>query len=70
VGPDLYALYGLPWDKKIVEYIHSLGAGVKLHICGNITPIMELLREAGPDILDIDWMVDFAKKVMDRLLYV
>lgn len=63
VGPAIYKKYGLDWDKAIVDYIHSLGAKVKLHICGNITPILELLREAGPDILDIDWMVDFALAV-------
>jgi uroporphyrinogen decarboxylase len=63
VGPVIYKKYGLGRDKAIVDYIHSLGAKVKLHICGNISPIMELLREAGPDILDIDWMVDFALAV-------
>jgi uroporphyrinogen decarboxylase len=63
VGPDLYALYGFPWDKKIIEYIHGLGARVKLHICGNITPLLGQIRQAAPDILDIDWMVDFAKAV-------
>jgi uroporphyrinogen decarboxylase len=63
IGPGIYRKYGLGRDKAIVDYIHSLGAKVKLHICGNITPILELLREVGPDILDIDWMVDFALAV-------
>jgi uroporphyrinogen decarboxylase len=60
IGPNIYKKYGLGRDKAIIDYIHSLGARVKLHICGNTTPILQLLREAGPDILDIDWMVDFA----------
>jgi MtaA/CmuA family methyltransferase len=63
IGPGIYKKYGLSRDRAIVDYIHSLGAKVKLHICGNITPILELLREVGPDILDIDWMVDFALAV-------
>jgi uroporphyrinogen decarboxylase len=63
IGPGIYKKYGLSRDKAIVDYIHSLGAKVKLHICGNITPILELLREVGPDILDVDWMVDFALAV-------
>jgi uroporphyrinogen-III decarboxylase len=60
VGPALYEQYGLPWDKAIVEYIHSLGAKVKLHICGNITAILPLIKQVEADILDVDWMVDFA----------
>jgi uroporphyrinogen decarboxylase len=63
IGPVIYKKYGLSRDKAIVDYIHSLGAKVKLHICGNITPILEPLREVGPDILDVDWMVDFALAV-------
>ena len=40
------------------EYIHSLGAKVKLHICGNITHLLEDISDLKPDIVDIDWMVD------------
>ena len=61
IGPDLYRQYGLPWDKAIVDYVHQNGGRVKLHICGNIGPILELLKEVAPDILDIDWMVDFSR---------
>lgn len=63
VGPALYERYALDYDMRIVEYIHSLGAGVKLHICGNITPLLPLLKRVAPDILDIDHMVDFAEAV-------
>lgn len=44
--------------EEIVEYIHSLGARVKIHICGNITHLLNDLKHVGPDILDLDWMVD------------
>jgi uroporphyrinogen decarboxylase len=59
IGPDLYRRYGLSWDKAIVDYIHQNGGRVKLHICGNISSLLEPLQEVLPDILDIDWMVDF-----------
>ena len=59
IGPTLYQQYGLAWDKAIIDYIHEQCVRVKLHICGNITGILELLTQAGADILDIDWMVDF-----------
>ena len=59
IGPGLYEQFGLPYDKALVDYIHENGAKVKLHICGNITALLALLKQVAPDILDIDWMVDF-----------
>lgn len=59
IGPKLYKNYGLAWDKAIIKYIHGQGAKVKLHICGNITGILEMLVQAEADIVDIDWMVNF-----------
>ena len=44
--------------QELFEYIQSLGAKVKLHICGNISHLLEDIREVMPDIVDIDWMVD------------
>lgn len=44
--------------QELFEYIHSLGARVKLHICGNITHLLDDIRDVKPDILDVDWMVD------------
>ena len=61
IGPGLYEEYALSYDKALVEYIHEHGALVKLHICGNITALLPLLKLVAPDILDIDWMVDFAR---------
>ena len=44
--------------RELFSYIQSLGAKVKLHICGNVTHLLEDLRDLKPDILDLDWMVD------------
>ena len=43
---------------ELFEYIQSLGAKVKLHICGDISHLLEDIRDVNPDIVDIDWMVD------------
>ena len=43
---------------ELLDYIQSMGARVKLHICGNITHLLEDIRDLKPDIVDIDWMVD------------
>ena len=48
VGPALYAEYAMPWDKRLVSYIHGLGAKVKLHICGNTGPLLTLIRDEWP----------------------
>ncbi|MEA3462894.1 MAG: uroporphyrinogen decarboxylase family protein [Bacteroidota bacterium] len=53
-------------QRELFEYIQSLGAKVKLHICGNITHLLEDIREVGPDIVDIDWMVDM-QEAYDKL---
>jgi len=64
IGPELYEKYAFKYDKALVNYIQSLGAKVKLHICGNITSLLSLLRQVAPDILDIDWMVNFREAAL------
>jgi len=63
IGPGLYEEYCLSYDKKLVKFIQDNGAIVKLHICGNITSLLPLIKQVNPDILDIDWMVDFKNAV-------
>lgn len=63
IGPMLYEKYALEYDKRLIAYIKSLGAKTKLHICGNITPLLPLIKTLGADILDIDSMVDFSLAV-------
>lgn len=64
VGPKLYEEFCLPFDRAIVQYVHSLGAKAKLHICGNTGPILKLLVEAEADIFDVDHVVDFSKALV------
>ena len=59
VGPNIYKEFVLPYEQKIINAVHKKGAKVKLHICGNISSILEILPSTGADIIDIDWMVDF-----------
>lgn len=60
IGPSLYAKYGAPYEKRIIEAVHQKGAKVKLHICGNISPLLEQIATLQADIVDIDSMVDVA----------
>ncbi len=53
-----YDTYVKDRHKEIISFIHSLGAKVKLHICGDITHLLPSLKDLGTDILDLDWQVD------------
>lgn len=52
-----YRKFALPSMKKIVNEIHRMDAKVRLHICGDIYHLLELIPEINVDIVDLDWMV-------------
>ncbi len=66
IDPFTFESFVMQRQHDIIEYIHSLGAKVKLHICGNITHLLPSLKKVNPDILDLDWQVDIpeARKIM------
>jgi len=61
VGPELYAEHVLPWEKKLFAGIREAGAAVRVHICGNIRPIVGHIATTGADVIDVDWMVPLAE---------
>jgi uroporphyrinogen-III decarboxylase len=61
ITPDMYTELVLPLEQKLIEAIHEAGAAVKLHICGNISNIVQFMPDSGADIIDVDWMVPLAK---------
>jgi len=61
IGPRMYTQYVLPLEQKLFAAIHEAGAKVKLHICGNITNIVEHMAKSGADLIDVDWMVPLEK---------
>ena len=40
VGPRIYEEFVWPYEQKMVDGLHALGARVRLHICGNIRRIL------------------------------
>ena len=66
VSPHVYEKMIQPREKRIVEAIHRMGAFVRLHICGNISHLLNGIADLGVDILDVDHMVSMkeARKVM------
>lgn len=61
IGPELYSEFALPYQKRIVDAIHKKGAKVKLHICGNISAVLDQVVQTGADMIDFDYMVDMEK---------
>jgi uroporphyrinogen-III decarboxylase len=61
ISEEQYAEMIFSLDKELIDFIHRHGALVKLHICGNITHLLPIIRDARPDIVDIDSMVDMDK---------
>ena len=57
VGPRIYEEFVRPYEQKLVDGLHALGARVRLHICGNIRRILAGIGTLGCDMIDIDSMV-------------
>lgn len=60
IDADTYNTFVLDRHRELTAYIQSLGAKVKMHICGNISHHLPSLATLNLDILDIDWQVSFA----------
>ena len=63
ISVDMYRELIMPTEKHIIDAVHQAGAKVKLHICGDITRLLPDMLSLGADIVDIDYMVDYAKTV-------
>lgn len=61
IGPELYGEFVLEWEKKYIATIHAMGALVRLHICGNTTPLFPQLSGVDADIVDLDSMASVAR---------
>jgi MtaA/CmuA family methyltransferase len=66
IDRETYDLFVRDRHTELISYIHECGAPVKLHICGNITHLLESIRALDTDIIDLDWQVDIgeARKIL------
>jgi len=60
VGPQIYEEFIWPFEKKLVDGVHALGAKVRLHICGNTRRILEGMGRLGCEIVDLDSLAPLA----------
>ncbi len=55
IGPGFYQELVWPFEKKLVDGLHGMGALVRLHICGNTRPLLEGMGRLGCEIVDLDY---------------
>jgi MtaA/CmuA family methyltransferase len=60
IGPALYEEFVWPFEKRLVVDIHAMGAGVRLHICGNTNSILDGMGRLKCDIVDLDYFASIA----------
>jgi len=61
VGPRTYESLIWPYEKRLVDGLHELGAKVRLHICGNTRGILEGMGRLGCEIVDLDYPAPMAE---------
>jgi MtaA/CmuA family methyltransferase len=61
VGPRIYEEFVWPFQKRMVDGVHALGARVRLHICGNTRRILAGMGRLGCDLVDLDHLVSLAE---------
>lgn len=54
VGPKLYDEYVWPYEKKLVDSLHSEGIKTRLHICGNTRRILKGMGKLHCSIVELD----------------
>lgn len=57
VGPQIYEEFVWPYEKRMIDRLHALGTRVRLHICGNISRVLEPIGRLGCEMVDLDYMV-------------
>lgn len=56
IGPKFYEEFVWPYEKKLIDGLHALGARVRLHICGNTRFALEGMGRLGCSIVDLDFL--------------
>ena len=58
IDKETYDIFVRDRHRELAEFIHSRGAAVKMHICGNTTHLWPSLSGLNLDIFDLDYMAD------------
>ena len=61
VGPAIYEEFIWPYEKRLIDGLHALGARVRLHICGNTRFALERMGRLGCEVVDLDFLSPMAE---------
>jgi len=56
VGPKIYEEFVWPYEKKLIDGLHAMGARARLHICGNTRFALGRMGRLGCSIVDLDYL--------------
>ena len=59
LSPDDYRRYELPYSRRVIQTAGSSGVPV-IHFGTGTSGMLELIKEAGGDVIGVDWRVDLA----------
>lgn len=62
LAPEDYKDFALPYTKEIIEGIKGEGVPIILYVNGG-GGLLELMKEAGPDVISLDWRIDLDKAI-------
>lgn len=60
LAPDDYREYVLPHSRAVMEGLSGLGVPV-IHFANNASTLLDLVREAGGDVIGVDWRIDLGE---------
>lgn len=60
LAPDDYREYVLPHSRAVMEGLRGAGVPV-IHFANNASTLLDLVREAGGDVIGVDWRIDLGE---------
>lgn len=61
ISPKMFDTFAAPRIKQVLDAAADKGAVISLHVCGQTTPILELMCDTGAQILEVDHLVDLGE---------
>ena len=63
ISPAHYEEFAYPYERKVCKALKKAGGEVIIHICGETTPILEMLADTGAACLSVDETVDLGEAI-------
>jgi uroporphyrinogen decarboxylase len=54
ISPKAYKEFAMPYERRLIDFLHRYDLDVILHICGETAPILDLLPNTKADLVSLD----------------